>query len=434
MLLSCYAIAQEGVWDVGTNKLKTLRFHSFVLSAAVLSLCSGRGAPALAIDPSSKIAPSFCKSDLVQSVPLETSLEVDGLPKTEDVWFELVSSAKTSIDLSAFYISSENRQPSESLMAEGTLKYPMERVIAELEKAANRGVHIRVLVSNALLKEDPKTLARLAAMKNSEVRSYDMAKLTHGVQHAKYWVVDKKRVFVGSHNMDWRSLRQNHELGVCVEDTEVAKQLTRLFELDWRLTKNPQVPSFGSNHVVFPSRSVELLSSPPSITPPEVRVAIESLVELLEKAQKTISIQMMEYSTSASGEYWSEIDKVLRNKALHGVKIQILIPQAGLEGTAGDALRSLAMQSNVELKVISLPPWSKGEVPFGRLVRSKYLIVDGQALWIGNSNLTHGYFYNSRNVELILNRPEMAKKAETVFQKMWNSSYTRAADLTKKGN
>lgn len=39
----------------------------------------------------------------------------------------------------------------------------------------------------------------------------DMQKLTHGVLHTKFWVVDQTHFYIGSANMDWRSLTQ-----VCV--------------------------------------------------------------------------------------------------------------------------------------------------------------------------------------------------------------------------
>ena len=43
----------------------------------------------------------------------------------------------------------------------------------------------------------------------AEVRSIDFAKLLKsGVLHTKFWIVDEKHVYVGSANMDYRSLTQ----------------------------------------------------------------------------------------------------------------------------------------------------------------------------------------------------------------------------------
>lgn len=35
-----------------------------------------------------------------------------------------------------------------------------------------------------------------------------MGRLTGGVLHSKFWIVDGRHVYVGSANMDWRSLTQ----------------------------------------------------------------------------------------------------------------------------------------------------------------------------------------------------------------------------------
>lgn len=35
-----------------------------------------------------------------------------------------------------------------------------------------------------------------------------MRRLTDGVLHTKFWIVDKTHVYLGSANMDWRSLTQ----------------------------------------------------------------------------------------------------------------------------------------------------------------------------------------------------------------------------------
>lgn len=42
----------------------------------------------------------------------------------------------------------------------------------------------------------------------AEVREVDLRNITGGVVHTKLWVVDKKHMYVGSANMDWRSLTQ----------------------------------------------------------------------------------------------------------------------------------------------------------------------------------------------------------------------------------
>lgn len=42
----------------------------------------------------------------------------------------------------------------------------------------------------------------------AEVREVDLMAVTGGIVHTKLWVVDQKHLYLGSANMDWRSLSQ----------------------------------------------------------------------------------------------------------------------------------------------------------------------------------------------------------------------------------
>lgn len=42
----------------------------------------------------------------------------------------------------------------------------------------------------------------------ADIRTVNMRDLTSGVLHTKFWIVDKKHIYIGSANMDWRSLTQ----------------------------------------------------------------------------------------------------------------------------------------------------------------------------------------------------------------------------------
>lgn len=42
----------------------------------------------------------------------------------------------------------------------------------------------------------------------ADIREVNMKALTSGVLHTKFWIVDGKHIYIGSANMDWRSLTQ----------------------------------------------------------------------------------------------------------------------------------------------------------------------------------------------------------------------------------
>jgi len=52
----------------------------------------------------------------------------------------------------------------------------------------------------------------------------------HASLHAKYMIVDRRTVFIGSANIDPRSKNLNTEIGIMVESKELASQAIDLFE------------------------------------------------------------------------------------------------------------------------------------------------------------------------------------------------------------
>lgn len=104
----------------------------------------------------------------------------------------------------------------------------------------------------------------------ADVRTVNMKDLTSGVLHTKFWVVDKKHIYIGSANMDWRSLTQVHEpvwssdlavmsravywllwimwqvkeLGAVVYDCScLAQDLGKIFEAYWFLGESQTIPA-----------------------------------------------------------------------------------------------------------------------------------------------------------------------------------------------
>src|SRR5579885_3141069 len=135
---------------------------------------------------------------LALSVPVETDLGLSNIPAAKDVWVQMIDSAQKTLEFGEFYATN---QAGEAL----------EPVLQAVERAGARGVQIRWIFEKSMLSNDPATYTRIQNIKNSTMRVYDISKLTGGIIHAKYFVVDGKDVFVGSQNFDWRALDQIHE-------------------------------------------------------------------------------------------------------------------------------------------------------------------------------------------------------------------------------
>ncbi len=125
---------------------------------------------------------------IVQSIPVETNLEQPDLPHTKEIWIQMIKDAKRTVDIAQMYISN---QAGEAL----------EPVLKEIEKAASRKVnpvHFRFMFSKNMIDSDPAAIEWVKKLPNSELFVLDLSKITGGIIHAKYIVVDQEQSFIGS--------------------------------------------------------------------------------------------------------------------------------------------------------------------------------------------------------------------------------------------
>jgi phosphatidylserine/phosphatidylglycerophosphate/cardiolipin synthase-like enzyme len=350
-------------------------------------------------------------TSLVQSIPVETDLADPALPLARDVWVAMVRGAKVSFDAAQFYVTS---RPGSAL----------EPVLAELEQAGARGVKVRFLLSARMLDQDPASVARLRRIPGAEVRSYDLAGVAKGILHAKYFVVDGREAFLGSQNFDWRALEQIHELGVRTSEPQLLAGLAEIFSLDWRFARDGKLPVLPAQVSPVARPAVELVASPPFLTPKTLRPASEALVELIGQAKTSVRVQLLTYSPLAGQDrYWPVLDNALRAAAVRGVKVRLLVSDWVLGGRALPHLRALALIPNLEVRVASIPEAKEGHIPFSRTVHSKYLVVDEAQLALGTSNWEESYFTESRNLELIFRDTPLAAQAARIHDRLWSSRY-----------
>ena len=358
-------------------------------------------------------------TQLVQSIPAETDLADPALPFARDVWVEMVRGATASVDVAEFYVT--NRPGS-----------ALEPVLAELEKAGARGVKVRFLLSSKMLDQDPASVARIRNIPSAEVRSFDLSGVSKGILHAKYFVVDGKEAFLGSQNFDWRSLEHIHELGVRTIDTRIVVRLAELFAIDWRFAMDHKLPDLPAQSPLASRPAVELVASPPFLTPKDLRPALDALMELIGQAKTSVRVQLLVYSPiSGQDHFWPVLDNALRAAAVRGVKVRLLVSDWVLAGRALPHLKALTLIPNLEVKVASIPEAKEGHIPFSRTVHSKYLVVDETHLALGTSNWEESYFTDSRNIELIFRDSPMAAQAARIHDRLWNSRFAFVLDPAK---
>lgn len=353
------------------------------------------------------------KVKLAVTIPVETTLGNCSVDSALNIWTEMIKESKETIDFGEFYITNENGKN-------------LEKIIVELKKAGERGVKIRFLTDKKMIKNSKDSLEMLKEIKGLEISIFDWKNLTGGVLHAKYFIVDNKKCFIGSQNFDWRSLTHIHETGVLINDENVSKCLSAIFESDWNFSNGVTSAYDKLRSLSFEnSDKYYLTGSPEKFLPKGVKFSLKTLIDLIDNSKKNITIQLLNYSTKIYGkkQKFDLISNSLKNAAKRGVKIKILVSDWNKKKPGIYDLFDLSKVDGIELKFITIPISKNGFIPYARVIHSKVMRVDDNICMIGTSNWAEGYFMSSRNFEFVVKDKDIANKLDCLFRGLWDSSY-----------
>jgi len=370
--------------------------------------------------------------ELVESVPVETSLGISETSRTLPVWKKMIQQARRTLDIEIFYLSNESGEP-------------LQDIVSEITAVAGRGVRVRIIVDKRMAGVYPETLEALNNYPNIEVRKISYFNESGGVQHAKYFIVDGAELFLGSQNFDWRALKHIHELGIRIREEKLARLFLQIFDADWQLAANQEgaaklfdqtLPNTllinrqnplrylwqGDSLLIYPT------FSPHGLVFPALNSDEDELVRLINSARKEIDIQLLTYSPVKNKTYYATLDNALRAAALRGVKVNILVSNWNKRKPGVDFLKSLVVLPNVEIKFSNIPAYSGGFIPYARVEHNKYMIVDDEWTWLGTANWAKDYFYHSRNLGLVMKSKAINRIVKKIFYKSWNSQYAETVD------
>ena len=395
-------------------------------SALALALVGALVVPAWRHARGAATVPFADQIELVETWPVETTLDTPDVRDALDVWLELIAGAQHTLDFAEFYLSNE---PGSRL----------EQVVAAVEAAADRGVRVRVLAEEKFYKTYPETIERLGQRRGIEVLRFDVAKHMGGILHAKYFIVDDKAAFLGSQNFDWRSLTHIQELGVSVRVPKVVNALSETFDMDWGLAGGTKPPprrleprDGGRSPAVLVQEGdtlrVRAALSPKGWLRDDTMWDLPQLVDLIDAAKSSVRVQVLTYKTvGRNGAYFDDLERALRRAAARGVRVQMLLADWSKRKGTIEGLQSLQALPNVDVRLLTIPPASTGFIPFARVAHAKLLVVDSSACWVGTSNWESDYFLQSRNVGVIVEGKSFAGRVDAWFERNWGSPY--AADV-----
>ncbi|NWT77299.1 PLD3 Phospholipase, partial [Prunella himalayana] len=219
-----------------------------------------------------------------------------------------------------------------------------ERLLAELLRLSGRGVAVRVAVS-APSAQAPLDDLRALERSGAAVRAVDLPRLTGGVLHTKFWLVDGVHLYIGSANMDWRALTQVKELGAAIYNCScLAKDLAKIFEAYWSLgvpeasIPAPWPDNFSTSiNLETPlemtlndtAAAVFFSSSPPPLCAAGRTPDLEALLAVVDGAEAFVDVAVMSYVVSTEfsrpERFWPAIDERLRRAVVERrVRLRLL--------------------------------------------------------------------------------------------------------------
>lgn len=379
--------------------------------------------------------------NFVATTPVASDLPAP-FTSTEECWLDLIWRAQRSLDLAFFYAS--DRGPGGDLFGNpdgGATR--LGEVVLALEKAAVRGVAIRIICDSGFAKIYPALLARLDGLQGASVAKFDMRSHTGGVMHAKYMIADNERAYAGSANFDWRSLDHIQELGLFVKDKVVVQTLSDVFAMDWWLASGtipprpqskPKTTAPGCWHLA-PGNSIAMpvvvtpVFSPKELLPDSAKWDLPLILDRIKHAKNRLWIQVMTYRMKGrDGQVFTELQDAILAAAKRGVDVRLLVADWGKRKGTIEGLQELSARGNILVRMITVPEHSSGHIPFARVIHAKFMVVDNDKSWVGSSNWERGYFYESRNVGFLLDGATANRALADFYQSNWQSPHTYEVD------
>ncbi|XP_076658422.1 5'-3' exonuclease PLD3 isoform X1 [Halictus rubicundus] len=399
-----------------------------------------------------------CNLSFVESIPIGMNYTGDApfLQSTYDSWAELISLARDRIEIASYYWTLKR----EDVYPDDSAKQGEEIFRLLLEAGKDRNIALRIaqnMPSQVSPNIDTEILAKKA---NAKVKSLNLVALFgSGVLHTKLWLIDRTHVYVGSANMDWRSLTQVKELGLLALNCScLANDYAKIFDVYWMVAENGKVPAVWPDSVTthvnqhtpidFTYRDDRyrtfVSSAPPPFSPNGRTEDVDAILYCIEKAEKFIYIAVMDYFPltiyTTKLRYWPWIDDALRAAAVERkIQVRLLISSwKHSRKSETSFLRSLVELTGsypgvkIEVRRFVVPSNPRfDKIPFSRVNHNKYMVTD-TAAYVGTSNWSGDYFTNTAGVGTVFETvgdqtpDNLRQQLEKIFLRDWSSEYAYA--------
>ncbi|OAF66661.1 hypothetical protein A3Q56_05623 [Intoshia linei] len=359
-----------------------------------------------------------CRLNIVESIPSDVELnKTDGeFLNTFEAWSYLIDNSVNSIKIASFYWNLN----SETDYIKNPTHYGDIIYQKLLSKIREKNVKLEI-VNDASINQNLTELYNLMEMNNDNVDIYllnmkNVNKNGLGILHTKLIIVDDN-FYIGSANMDWRSLSQVKELGVYGQNCpKIVQKFTHIFD-KYIKNANPiqtmdnishdikQDKYLNSNEKCLESNH----SSPLCFGFSNIQSDIDSLLCGILYAEKYIYIAVMDYcpvflyGKSKNNVFYPYFDDALRKAAIErNVEVKLLVSKWKYsDHICFQFWKSLNEINGIQVKTFIIPINSKEQelIPHSRVNHNKYMVTD-KSIYIENNSTLSIWRINAEKIDL----------------------------------
>jgi len=278
-------------------------------------------------------------------------------------------------------------------------------LLVALADAAGRGVRVRVLAERREEGPHPRQRDALAYLTGRGVEArWDTPEVT---LHAKFLVVDRRWVVVGSTHWTLSALTRSVQLDLAIEAGELGDAFGRFFDLLWegQLQVAPQLAPQP-----WPRPALV-----PLLDPPQGGLHSQMILEMLRAATESVRVLIyrLAYYPAYSDSPSNRIVDELCRAASRGIEVQVLVE-------SGEDFADLERGNRIAAAYLSACGVAVRFDEPGTTLHAKGLLVDRRDVLITSANWS--YYSLARNVEAGvagLGIPELVQPLAAWFDTLW---------------
>nr|XP_022905261.1 phospholipase D3-like [Onthophagus taurus] len=400
-----------------------------------------------------------CSISLTETIPFGMTFEHNQklYSSTHETWLNLINSADDSIKILSTHwaLKQKDKYPDPSSIHG-------EEIFASLLQATQEKSITIKIIQNIPSRNQPNTdTDYLLKKKVASVRNLNFPQiLGRGKSNSKLWIIDDVHFYLGSANLDWRSLTQTKELGLVGYNCScIVEDLNKIFQLFWMMGEKDfrlpdQFPSYlntkfnGTNPINVDNYEIFIATSPDEFLPPGREKDLDTILNLIQKTENFIYISIMDYLPlsifSPTTKYWPILDDALKKSAIdHHVHIKMLVGSFNQTWFAQEYfLKALEDISHSDPKVdievrrfIISGTSNQLKIENARVSNGNFMVTES-SVYVGTSGWTGDYFMDMSSIGFVLlenskNNRSLREDLVELFERDWNSKYSFPLDVLR---